>query len=267
MTLGDPRIKIIQNDTNLGPGISRDRAISIASGEWIAFLDADDVMVPRRFETLLQLALKTDSDVVFDDLLLCHHTPFGMTPWKCLHGATNFGSRGGPSRVGVEEYLTSERLLIKPIVRRRVITSHGIQHSDKRFAEDAEFFLLLYLAGAKFLYVPEPLYHYRIMPGSLTARVRNHSAMRTCLAACSEWEGWSASARQAFAIKVEQLRIMEVMYEIVGHAASGRIDLAMQQAILHPSAVLGLLKKSRHRLGYELHRRLLKGEKRDHLQI
>ncbi len=39
----DPRIKVIQMSKNSGAGISRNRAINLAKGDIIAFLDADDV--------------------------------------------------------------------------------------------------------------------------------------------------------------------------------------------------------------------------------
>jgi len=38
----DPRIKILSNETNAGPGPSRQKGLDQASGEYVAFLDADD---------------------------------------------------------------------------------------------------------------------------------------------------------------------------------------------------------------------------------
>ena len=38
----DPRIILIQNDTNLGVSKTRKRGLESASGEWIAVLDSDD---------------------------------------------------------------------------------------------------------------------------------------------------------------------------------------------------------------------------------
>ncbi len=39
----EPRIKVVQMQTNSGAGIARNRAIDLAEGDFIAFLDADDV--------------------------------------------------------------------------------------------------------------------------------------------------------------------------------------------------------------------------------
>ena len=39
----DTRIKYYKNDVNLGAALTRNRALELAQGEWIAFLDSDDL--------------------------------------------------------------------------------------------------------------------------------------------------------------------------------------------------------------------------------
>lgn len=55
----DPRIHIITNEKNSGPGISRNKAIDCANGEYVAFLDADDYMSDDFLELLYQKAENT----------------------------------------------------------------------------------------------------------------------------------------------------------------------------------------------------------------
>jgi glycosyltransferase involved in cell wall biosynthesis len=47
-TLGDERVRVVRNDTSLGEGGARNRGIDAANGEWIAFLDDDDVWAPDK---------------------------------------------------------------------------------------------------------------------------------------------------------------------------------------------------------------------------
>lgn len=46
----DPRIKYVKNEKNSGAAVSRNKALAMASGKWIAFLDSDDLWTPDKLE-------------------------------------------------------------------------------------------------------------------------------------------------------------------------------------------------------------------------
>ena len=46
----DDRIRYFKNDTNLGAALTRNYALREAQGEWIAFLDSDDIWMPTKLE-------------------------------------------------------------------------------------------------------------------------------------------------------------------------------------------------------------------------
>tara|TARA_B100000900_G_scaffold413879_2_gene438934 strand:- start:707 stop:1459 length:753 start_codon:yes stop_codon:yes gene_type:complete len=52
--INNKKIKLIINSKNLGAGPSRNKAVNFAKGEYIAFLDADDIWKPNKLK--LQLA-------------------------------------------------------------------------------------------------------------------------------------------------------------------------------------------------------------------
>lgn len=62
----DPRIQVVTQE-NLGVSAARNEAIRRASGDYIAFLDADDVMHPQFLELMLQAIEKTGGDFVWCD--------------------------------------------------------------------------------------------------------------------------------------------------------------------------------------------------------
>ena len=64
----DSRIRLIRHPWRQGVSSSRNDAIAVAAGEWIAVLDADDWYGPLRLERLLRHARENDLDGVIDNL-------------------------------------------------------------------------------------------------------------------------------------------------------------------------------------------------------
>ena len=63
------RVKIVQQPVNHGPGAARNRGIKEACGEYIAFLDSDDEMLPDNLQKMFTAAKEHDADVLHNDSL------------------------------------------------------------------------------------------------------------------------------------------------------------------------------------------------------
>lgn len=61
---GDDRIKLIWNSQNIGLAASLNKGIEIASGEYIARMDSDDISFPDRLEKELDFIKSQDLDIV-----------------------------------------------------------------------------------------------------------------------------------------------------------------------------------------------------------
>jgi glycosyltransferase involved in cell wall biosynthesis len=66
----DSRIRLIDASARVtGPCGARNEGIAAASGEWVLFLDADDVIRDTHLESLLKTALTSGADIVVSDWL------------------------------------------------------------------------------------------------------------------------------------------------------------------------------------------------------
>ena len=61
--LPDERIKYFKNEKNSGAALTRNKAMREANGEWVAFLDSDDLWEPEKLEK--QIAFMKDNNYVF----------------------------------------------------------------------------------------------------------------------------------------------------------------------------------------------------------
>lgn len=61
--LSDKRIRYFKNEKNSGAALSRNRALREARGEWIAFLDSDDLWAPDKL--MRQISFMKKHDLVF----------------------------------------------------------------------------------------------------------------------------------------------------------------------------------------------------------
>lgn len=63
--LKSPNIKIIKNQENFGAAITRNKGIEASKGDYIAFLDGDDLWKPEKLEKQITFMLTQNCDVCF----------------------------------------------------------------------------------------------------------------------------------------------------------------------------------------------------------
>lgn len=98
----DPRVRVLQNQESLGPGMARNLGAGQARGEWIAFLDDDDEWLPLKLE--LQLAGASVDDMAMLSCRCRVHTAHATYEWP---------RRVYDGRAPVDEYLWGRRSLFR----------------------------------------------------------------------------------------------------------------------------------------------------------
>lgn len=169
----DSRIRALHQPKNAGVSQARNRGMAEASGEAIAFLDADDAFAPTALQTLWDLRQTHQADTAAC-AHLCVYPSGGESVELCLPAGVY-----GPEeiRARIVEPLLGDRLSAAPfngfiwrylfsaqLLREGAITFEGAYLED-------DLFLMEYFCQAKKLAVTqEPLYRYAINPNSVTHR-------------------------------------------------------------------------------------------------
>ena len=71
-TFCDKRIKVIKNNVNCGAAICRNKALALAKGKWIAFLDSDDYWLPNKLEKQTEFMINNNYCFSFTDYRICN---------------------------------------------------------------------------------------------------------------------------------------------------------------------------------------------------
>lgn len=146
-----PEVKIAELKQNSGDAATRNAGVSAASGEWLAFLDADDVWLPEKLAKQFA-ALQQHPD------------------WDgCYTGVTTFNQHGDlgsycdkPSPLTVKDLLVCTHALPSCLlIKRSDFVALGGFDRGYRNASDHDFFLRYAVSGKKLGFVAEPLLRFR----------------------------------------------------------------------------------------------------------
>jgi glycosyltransferase involved in cell wall biosynthesis len=66
-TQKDNRIKVYRMERNSGAAICRNKAIELSRGDYLAFLDSDDIWIPEKLEKQLQFMIENECDFSFTE--------------------------------------------------------------------------------------------------------------------------------------------------------------------------------------------------------
>jgi glycosyltransferase involved in cell wall biosynthesis len=173
----DPRIRLIRNERNIGGAASATRAVAAARGEFVKFLDADDLLDPDCTERLLEaIGAAPDAGFAFCRRRLLVEREADVVDWIERYGDPpgNFSSLGpvNDGRRLLREWMRAGlwgNWIGEPataLLRRRLLVRTGGYPRYARFYDKDLWLRCLALSDAAF--VDAELATYRLRAGSMT---------------------------------------------------------------------------------------------------
>lgn len=205
----DSRVRVV-NRENGGLSEARNTGLDIARGEWITFLDGDDMLLPGTLEILLNEAVMTGADLV------------------CGSFVRNLNEKKKGKR-SIE--LSPEEALLDILYQKKIQPSawgklykkflfDNLRYSKAILYEDLDVIYRIVSQTNKVVYTAAPVYFYRITPGSI---LNSFSKSRfDVLAVTERLEQWAASTSSSEVLKAARDRRLSANFNILGLIAANK---------------------------------------------
>lgn len=163
--LRDERISVIHHEKNGGLSMARNSGIETADGDFITFIDSDDIISPEYLNILVNESLKQDADIVVSPLATFKAS-------KELNNQT--AKQNGRTIVHAPEEAVEKTLYqttgltcssCGKLFRKSLWD--GIRFTKGILYEDLDVFYKIFLKANKIVEIEDSLYYYRQNPDSI----------------------------------------------------------------------------------------------------
>ncbi len=236
----DNRISLI-NQENHGVSVARNNGIAAAKGDFLAFVDADDTIAPEMLGTLMQLLIKTGSDIVCSGFIYeqdGHTLRLDMPFEKDISFAKD--------RIAAEVFpfmLRNDSLnsVANKMYRRSLVSDNRIQFPQgQELGEDAIFNFKAMKAADRIVFTGYAGYFYRETAGSATRNLLKKDYFRTALDVYAfDYvnllpEGFDRSQMQT----LKELRLIEQMLANIGVYAKPNREISARKRFSYISNMI-----------------------------
>lgn len=160
--LTDERVKLIQHAKNSGLSAARNTGIDAATGEYIMFVDSDDIIDLNLVQSCLLAAQESDADVV-----LLTVKPF--QDGEPVQDVPELNSRINSYKLIAEaDYFEYPHFAWLKFMRNELVRNKHLQFPVGQYYEDWPFHWETGFAKSKIVVISDGYYHYRQRGDSIT---------------------------------------------------------------------------------------------------
>ncbi len=147
------KIVLLDSKVNQGAGGARNLGIAAARGEYIGFVDSDDLIEPTMYEKLYKRACETDADIVDSGYYKQASNSAILHMSDELTGTLDDRKRS--------MLIAGGGYIVSKLFHRRLFARDGWQFRTNVILEDSDVLTYLYAIASKTANVKEVLYYYR----------------------------------------------------------------------------------------------------------
>ncbi len=151
------RIKILKNDVNKGAGYSRNLGIKNSKGDFVAFLDCDDLWKNNKLEYQIDFMKKNNVDISFTAYDIINH-----------HGKV-IGERTAKKILNFQDLIKSCDIGLSTVMMKRSLLTENNKFASLRTKEDYTLWLKLAKNANNFYGIDRRLSQWRRLDNSLSS--------------------------------------------------------------------------------------------------
>ena len=161
-------IRIVHQPRNMGIGIARNRIIDEAQGQYLYFLDADDIITPDAISLLHENAIQNDAEMVYASHERIEEFDGNHNTTVFQHAKRNFTQENEFANYAYEEYGRLPAPVWNILFRMEVFRKNQLRFADTNFWEDFTFHMDLPSYVTRVSMLPDITYKYICRSGSLS---------------------------------------------------------------------------------------------------
>ena len=162
----DPRIKILHT-SHEGAGAARNTGMASARGEYLSFLDADDLFDAQMLEKSYLLAQRTQADIVV--FKYCEQNFMTGELWHDRGLSHRAIEHGGNIAIGIDGLSWTTPAPWNKLFRHAFLKEHELRFQNLRTCNDFAFTKIATLAARRIFFLNEELLIYRKNPHNISS--------------------------------------------------------------------------------------------------
>ena len=202
---------VVVKQVNQGLSAARNTGLSHASGDYVLFLDSDDLLVPGSLAPLWRDASKGQYDMVVAGFV--KQTDEEIARGEAVPSSPYHSEEGTGEEFFLSVFEPRECYVWRTIYLRSFLNTQNIRFVPGLYFEDVPFTVECYLKAGRCLHTTHTFYIYRQRPGSICSAISKRKVMDFNRVLEMLWKRWKTIDRSE-AVMAQLMETMRITFNI-----------------------------------------------------